>query len=70
MEFIYLFVAFVFFIIGLYFAKWIFRMDTIVDELQRQNALLIRMLKRGGATNQEIRDSLETRLKIKDVLKD
>jgi len=67
---LYLFVAFVFFIIGLYFAKMIFRIDTIVEQLQRQNALLVRILKKQGATNQEIRDTLSLSTKLKEVLKD
>jgi hypothetical protein len=70
MEMLYLFVAFVFFIIGLYFAKMIFRIDTIVEQLQRQNALLVRILKKQGATNQEIRDTLSLSTKLKEVLKD
>lgn len=70
MTLIYLIVSFLLFLLTLYIAKWIFRIDDIVDQLQRQNAMLIRMLKRNGASNQEIRDSLETRLNIKEVLKD
>jgi predicted Holliday junction resolvase-like endonuclease len=70
MGFIYLVVAFVLFLIGLLIAKSIFRINEIVDQLQRQNALLVRMLKREGASNQEIRDTLSLSTKLKEVLKD
>jgi predicted Holliday junction resolvase-like endonuclease len=70
MEFIYLIVSLVLFLVTLYIAKWIFRIDEIVGQLQRQNALLVRMLKREGASNQEIRDTLSLSTKLKEVLKD
>jgi predicted Holliday junction resolvase-like endonuclease len=70
MEFIYVFFGFIGFILCVYIAKWAFRMDEIVKQLEYQNSLLVRMLKKQGASNEEIRDTLATSTKLKQVLKD
>jgi hypothetical protein len=70
MEFVYLFLGFIGFIVSVYIAKWAFRMDEVVKQLQYQNALMIRMLKKQGASNEEIRDSLIISHKPELLLKD
>jgi predicted Holliday junction resolvase-like endonuclease len=70
MELVYLIFGFIGFLLSIVIAKWIFRIDTIVTKLEHQNALLVRMLKKQGASNEEIRDTLATSHKLKDVLKD
>jgi hypothetical protein len=65
-----LFVIFIGILITVLLTRWLFRIDTMVDNLKYQNALLIRLLKKQGATNQEIRDAINTAGNFKELLKD
>jgi hypothetical protein len=46
------------FLISIFLTRWIFRIDTIVDNMQRQTKLLAKIAKYGNVPESEIRDVL------------